>query len=71
MPVSQDAVSEDPCPSSGHAPALASTVSFDLIFTRVPDPHVVEQGPNVHWVHTQSTFLTIIIDGKLINKFTS
>ena len=48
MPVSQDAVSEDPCPSSGHAPALASTVSFDLIFTRVPDPHVVEQGPNVH-----------------------
>ena len=48
MSVSQVSVSEDPSPSSGHAPPLASTASFDLIFTRVPAPHVVEQGPNVH-----------------------
>ena len=58
-PVSQDSVSEADSPSAGHDPPFASTISFDLIFTRLPDPHVFEQGPNVHWLHTQSTFGTI------------
>ena len=47
-PVSQDSVSEADSPSAGHDPPFASTISFDLIFTRLPDPHVFEQGPNVH-----------------------
>ena len=68
MSVLQDSISEAAYPSSSQIPPLASTISFDRIFTRVPAPHVVEQGPNVHSVHTQSTAGAIRIYNKgLIN----